>query len=179
MKAWIVATISAALFASGVVRAQSATATSRPPTVGTVVLIDSTGKVAARPLNETLMLVTVRNGVVAPASIRPIYGPGGHTASALATWQAGGSVLFTSSDCTTGAHVYASPHPGVRAAAQVQTLAGTLLYVGADGAAATVTIASVLYETGCAPLIVRQSGLFPVIATVNLSIAYPPPLSFQ
>ena len=88
-------------------------------------------------------------------------------------------MLFTSSDCTTGAHVYASPHPGVRAAAQVQTPAGTLLYVGADGAAAAVAIESVLYETGCAPLTVRQSGLFPVIATVNLSTAYPPPLSFQ
>ena len=67
----------------------------------------------------------------------------------------------------------------MRAAAQVQTPAGTLLYVGADGAAATVAIESVLYETGCAPLAVRQSGLFPVIATVNLSTAYPPPLSFQ
>jgi hypothetical protein len=179
MKAWIVATILAALFASGVVRAQSATATVRPPTAGTVVLMDSTGKVAARPLNETLMLVTVGNGVVAPASIRPIYGPGGHVASALATWQAGGSVLFMSPDCTTGAHVYASPHPGVRAAAQVQTPAGTLLYVGADGAAAAIAIESILYETGCASVTVQQSGLFPVIATVNLSTAYPPPLSFQ
>ena len=179
MNARIVTGILAALFASEAVRAQSATATAPPPPADPVVLVDSTGKIAARPLNETLMLVTVRNGVVAPASIRPIYGPGGHAASALATWQAGGSVLFTSSNCTTGAHVYASSHPGVRAAAQVQTPAGTLLYVGADGTAATVAIESVLYETGCAPLTVRQSGLFPVIATINLSTAYPPPLSFQ
>ena len=179
MNAWIVTAILAALFASEAVRAQSATATAPRPPAGTVVLMDSTGKIAARPLNETLMLVTVRNGVVAPASIRPIYALGGHAASALATWQAGGSVLFTSSNCTTGAHVYASSHPGVRAAAQVQTPAGTLLYVGADGTAATVAIESVLYETGCAPLTVRQSGLFPVIATINLSTAYPPPLSFQ
>jgi len=179
MKAWIVTTILAAFFASGVVRAQSTTATSRPPTVaGTVVLMDSTGKVAARPLNETLMLVTV-NGVVAPASIRSIHDAEGHAASAFATWNAGGSVLFTSSDCTSGAHVYASQHPGVRAAAQVRTPAGIMLYAGADGAAATVTIKSVLYETGCASLTVRQGGLFPVQATVNLSAEYPPPLSFQ
>jgi hypothetical protein len=169
MKTWIVAAgLALALTANGVAGAQ-----------GAIVLLDSTGKVAARPLNETLVLVTVANGMAAPASIRPIYGPDGRPASAWATWQSGGSVLFTSSDCTTGAHVYGSQYAGVRATAQVQTPAGIVLYIGADGAAMAAAIRSVLYETGCAPLTIRQNGLFPVVASVNLSRAYPPPLSFQ
>jgi hypothetical protein len=142
------------------------------------VLVDSTGKVVARPLNETIVLVTI-SGVAAPALIRPIYDPDGRTASALATWQAGGSVLFTSSDCTAGAHVYSSPYAGVRATTQVQTPAGIMLYVGAVGTATTVAIHSILYDTGCAPVTVRQNGLLPVLTTVNLNTAYPPPLSFQ
>jgi hypothetical protein len=144
-----------------------------------VVLVDSTGKLAGRPLNETIVLVTVASGVVAPALIRPIYDPDGHTASGLATWQAGGSVLFTSSDCTAGAHVYGSPHAGVRATTQVETPTGIVLYAGAVGTASTVAIQSILYDTRCAPVKVRQNGLFPVLAIVNLSAAYPPPLSFQ
>ncbi|HEY4137103.1 MAG TPA: hypothetical protein VGN65_01515, partial [Casimicrobiaceae bacterium] len=43
-------------------------------------LLDSTGKVAARPLNDTMMLVAVTPGVVAPALIRPIYDADGHAA---------------------------------------------------------------------------------------------------
>jgi hypothetical protein len=125
------------------------------------------------------MLVTVSGGVVAPAIIRPIYDPDGRTASGLATWQAGGSVLFTSSDCTVGAHVYSSPHAGVRATTQVQTPGGIVLYVGAIGAATSVAIRSILYDTGCASVTVQQNGLVPVLATVNLSTAYPPPLSLQ
>jgi len=100
-------------------------------------------------------------------------------ASGLAAWQTGGSVLFTSSDCTTGAHVHGSPHAGVRATAQVQTASGIVLHVGAVGTATTLPIRSILYDTGCAPVTVRQSGLFPVVTTVNLTTAYPPPLSFQ
>ncbi len=142
-------------------------------------LVDSTGKVVARPLNETIVLVTVGNGVAAPALILPIYGPDGRIASGLATWQSGGSVLFTSSDCTTGAHVYSLPHAGVRAAAQVQTPAGIVLHVGAIGPATTAAIRSILYDTGCAPVTVQQNGLFPVVTTVNLNTAYPPPLSFR
>ena len=174
MRAWVVAaSVAAAITATGVARSQIAVV-SYP-----VVLLDSAGKVAARPLNETLVLVTAGNGIAAPASIRPIYGPDGRPASAWATWQSGGSVLFTSADCTSGAHIYGSQYAGVRAAAQVQTPGGIVLYVGAEGAANTVAVRSVLYETGCAPLTVEQNGLFPVLETVNLSAAYPPPLSFQ
>jgi pyruvate/2-oxoacid:ferredoxin oxidoreductase alpha subunit len=36
-------------------------------------------------------------------------------------------VLFTSSDCTAGAHVYGSSYAGVRATTQVQTPAGIML----------------------------------------------------
>jgi hypothetical protein len=54
-----------------------------------------------------------------------------------------------------------------------------MLYVGAVGAATTVAIRSILYDTGCAPVTVQQNGLLPVLATVNLSTAYPPPLSLQ
>jgi hypothetical protein len=67
----------------------------------------------------------------------------------------------------------------VRATTQVQTPDGIMLYVGAVGAATTVTIRSILYDTGCAPVKVQQNGLLPVLATVNLSTAYPPPLSLQ
>jgi hypothetical protein len=116
---------------------------------------------------------------VAPASIRPIYDADGHAASALATWQTGGSVLFTSSDCTTGAHVHGSPHAGVRATAQVQTKSGIVLHVGAVGTATTLPIRSILYDTGCAAVTVREGGLFPVVVTFNLSAVHPPPLSFQ
>jgi hypothetical protein len=142
-------------------------------------LVDSTGKVAARALNESIMLMSLGNAVVAPATIRPIHDSDGHAASGLATWQSGGSVLFTSPDCSTGAHVHASPHAGVRATAQVQTPAGVVLYVGAVGTATAVAVRSILYETGCAQLSVRQSGVLPVVLAVNLTSAYPPPLSFQ
>lgn len=173
MKPWMVA--ASAVVAITVTVASAQGVGSSPP----VVLLDATGKLAGRPLNESLMLITVSNGIVAPAAIRPIYDPDGRPASAWATWQAGGSVLFTSPDCTAGAHVYGSQYAGVRATAQVRTPAGIVLYVGADGAAATVAIHSVLYETGCSSLSIRPNGLFPVVASVNLSTAYPPPLSFQ
>ena len=175
MRAWVIATtLAVALTANGFAGAQESSASPKP-----VVLVDSSGNVAGRPLDETIMLVTVDSGVVAPALIRPIYDPDGHTASGLATWQAGGSVLFTSSDCTAGAHVYGSAHAGVRATTQVETPTGIILYAGAVGTANTVAIQSILYDTGCAPVKVRQNGLFPVLAIVNLSTAYPPPLSFQ
>ncbi len=177
MRAWLIATsVTVALATNGLAGAQG---TASSPSPKTVVLVDSSGNVAGRPLDETIMLVTVDSGVVAPALIRPIYDPDGHTASGLATWQAGGSVLFTSSDCTAGAHVYGSAHAGVRATTQVETPTGIILYAGAVGTANTVAIQSILYDTGCAPVKVRQNGLFPVLAIVNLSTAYPPPLSFQ
>jgi len=43
----------------------------------------------------------------------------------------------------------------------------------------SVIAASILYDTGCAPVKVQQNGLFPVLAIVNLNAAYPPPLAFQ
>ena len=55
--------------------------------------MDSAGKGAARPLNDTIMLISVSSGVAAPASIHPIYDADGRTASGLATWQSGGSVF--------------------------------------------------------------------------------------
>jgi hypothetical protein len=144
-----------------------------------VALVDATGKAAARPLGDAIVLVSVSSGVAAPASIRPLYDTDGRAASGLATWQSGGTVLFTSPDCTVGAHVYSPIHAGVRAAAQVQTPAGIVLFVGAIGAASTVALRSILYDSGCSPVAVRQNGLLPVVTTVNLSTAYPPPLSFQ
>jgi len=149
------------------------------PSSDVVVLLDSTGKVAARALTDTVVLITVERDVRAPASIRPIYGADGRMASGLASWQSGGSVLFTSPDCTAGAHVYSGTYAGARAATQVQTRDGIVLYVGAVGISTTVDVQSILYDTGCSPISVRQNGLFPVLATLNLSAAYPPPLSFR
>ena len=172
----VVASIAAALIANADASA-AATGAFLPP--DRVVLVDSTGKLVARSLNETLVLVTAGIGVVAPASIRPIYDADGRVTSGLATWQAGGSVLFTSSDCTAGAHVHSSTHAGVRATTQVQTPAGIMLHVGTVGPAGTVAIRSILYDTGCAPVTVQANGLLPVVTILNLSTAYPPPLAFQ
>ncbi len=180
MSAWIFAACVAVAFtASGFASAQSTDATGLSPSLNPIVLVDATGKAVAKPLNETLVLVTIGTEVVAAASIRPIYGPDGREASGLATWQAGGVVLFTSPDCTAGAHVYSSSRAGVRATTQIQTPAGISLYVGAVGQATTVSVQSILYDTGCTPVVVRQNGLHPVEATINLDVAYPPPLSFQ
>jgi hypothetical protein len=180
MTAWIIAaSVAVGIATRGAACAQSVTGGGSSSPSNAIVLVDSTGKIAARPLNDTLMLITVSSGVAAPASIRPIHDADGRTASGLATWQSGGSVLFTSFDCTTGAHVYSSTHAGVRAATQVQTPAGIMLYSGAIGTATTVAVRSILYDTGCSPVTVEQNGLLPVLATVNLSTAYPPPLSFQ
>ena len=167
--------------------ARSATAYSQPGVGGDVtasrtpvVLVDSRGKFAGRPLNDNIMLVAVNGGdVEAPAFIRPIYDDTGREASGMATWQAGGSVLFTSPDCTTGGYVHSSSRAGVRAAAQVETPAGVVLYVGAVGTSATAVIHSILYGNGCAPVTVQQGGLVTVEATVNLTLAFPPPLSFR
>ncbi len=113
MRMWIVATgIAAAAVAAQPVRAQVAVATPSTTPGNPIALVDSNGNVAARPLNETLMLVALGGGVVAPAVIRAVYDADGRAASALATWHSGGSVLFTSADCTTGAHVYSSASSG-------------------------------------------------------------------
>ena len=172
----VVASIAAALVANADVSAAAAGTSSSP---NPVVLVDSTGNAVGGPLGETLALVTVGSGVVAPAAIRPIYDVDGRVTSGLATWQAGGSVLFTSSDCTAGAHVHSLTHAGVRATTQVQTPAGIMLYVGSVGVASTVAIHSILYDTGCAPVTVHANGLLPVVTIRNLSTAYPPPLAFQ
>ena len=145
-----------------------------------VVLMDSTGKVAARPLNDNIMLVAANGGdIEAPALIRPIYDDAGREVSGVATWQAGGSVLFTSPDCTTGAYVHSSSRAGVRAAAQVETPVGVVLYVGAVGTSTAAVIHSILYGNGCAPVTVQQGGLVAVEATVNLTLTFPPPLSLR
>lgn len=180
MTAWLfAASVAVALTANGVARAQGTGATGLSASSNPIVLVDSTGKVVARPLNETVVLVTIGSVVAAPALIHPIYEPDGRIASGIATWKAGGSVLFTSSDCAAGAYVYGSSYAGVRASTQVQTPAGIMLYVGAAETASTVTIHSILYDTGCVPVTVRQNGLISVLASVNLSAAYPPPLAFQ
>jgi len=152
---------------AGDLRAQSAT------------LVDATGKVAARPFNDTMMLVAVSPGVVAPAHIRPVYDAEGRAASGLATWASGGSVLFTSPDCTSGAHIFSTTHAGVRATSELETAEGVILYVGAIGNTRTASIRSILYGSGCSAVSLQQGGLLPVDATVNLTAAYPPPLSLQ
>jgi hypothetical protein len=160
-------------------RAQSIPGAASSPPAQPVALIDSSGNAAARLFTETIVLVTLGGGVVAPAYIRPIYGTDGRVASGIATWHSGGSVLFTSADCTTGAHVHSSSHAGVRASAQVQMATGIVLFVGAIGPSVTEAIQSILYDNGCASVTVRQNGLVPVVANVNLTTTYPPPLSFQ
>src|SRR5262249_47254239 len=125
MTTWrVAAAIVIALASNGGLLAQGITGAPASAAAKPIGLIDSSGNAAARALNETIMLVTLTGGVVVPAYIRPIYGPDGRAASGLATWHSGGSVLFTSADCTTGAHVYSSSIAGARASAQVETPAG-------------------------------------------------------
>jgi len=169
----IAAGSSAELAAQSTMSALSS-APSRP-----IVLVDASGSIAARPLNETIMLVTIGGSVIAPALIRPILDADGRAASGLATWQSGGSVLFTSADCSTGAHVYSSAPAGVRAATQVLTARGIVLFAGAIGPTVTEAIQSILYDNGCVSVAVRQNGLVPVVTSVNLTTTYRPPLSFQ
>ena len=116
MTVWVIAaSVAVGIAAHGAACAQNAAGAGSSPPPNSIVLVASTGKVAARPLNDTVMLITISSGVAAPALIRPIYDGDGRTASGLATWQSGGSVLFTSSDCTTGAYVYSSTPAGTRA----------------------------------------------------------------
>jgi hypothetical protein len=179
MTAFLAALASAiAVFAGSIASAQAPAQRPQSPPPGPVVLVDSTGRIAARPLDDSLMLVAAGD-ISAPAAIRPVYGADGRAASGKATWQSGGSVLFTSSDCTAGAHVFTSGHAGLRATSQVQTPDGIVLFVGAAGATTTAVIRSILYASGCSPVTVEQNGLVPVEATVNLTVAYPPPLSLQ
>jgi len=168
----VVATI-ADVSAQGAAGAPSA-ASSRP-----IALIDASGNAAGKPFNETMVLVTLGDAVVAPAVIRPILDADGRAASGLATWHSGGSVLYTSPDCSTGALVHTSPHAGIRAASQVQTARGIVLFAGAIGPSITESVQSILYDTGCASVKVRQNGLVPVVMSINLTTTYPPPLSFQ
>jgi|SRR5215470_6639914 len=177
MKACIVGAIVAALAASEPICAENTLVSGSPLPAHAIALVDSTGKVAAKPLSETIMLVALSDGGTAPALIRPIYGPDGRATSGLATWQSGGSVLFTAVGCAGDAFVYSSSYAGVRGSAQVQTAAGIVLYVGAVGMTTTAAVQSILYDTGCAQVSVRQNGVVPVVTTVNLSSTYPPPLS--
>ena len=179
MKLLIIAAVIAVTAGGGPVCAQSASVSGTSTPSAPIVLLDSTGKVAARALNDTMMLVTVHAAVVAPAFIHPIYDADGRAASGLATWASGGSVLFTSPDCSSGAHVFGSNHPGLRATSQVATPGGTILYVGAIAATRTASIQSILYGNGCSAVLVQQNGLIPVDLTTNLTTMYPPPLSFQ
>src|SRR2546421_2550958 len=175
----VAVTIAVTIGESGSVCAQPASSNGKSMAPAPIVLLDSTGKIAARALNDTMMLVTVQAGVVAPAFTHPIYDADGRAASGLATWASDGSVLFTSTDCTSGAHVFSSTHAGVRATSQVATPGGTILFVGAIGTTTTILVRSILYGNGCSPVTVQQNGLIPVVTTVNLTTGYPPPLSFQ
>jgi hypothetical protein len=145
-----------------------------------VALVDSTGTIAGRPFADGVVLVTEpASHIVAPASIRALAADDGRAVSGLATWQTGGGVLYTSADCSIGAHVYTGNGAGLRAAAQVQTARGVVLFVGALGAPRTVSVRSILYDNGCSAVTVRQNGLVPVDVAVNLTTAFPPPLSFR
>ena len=65
------------------------------------------------------------------------------------------------------------------AATQVETPRGIVLYAGAVATPVTVTINSILYDSGCSAVTVRQNGLVAVDATLNLTATYPPPLSVR
>jgi hypothetical protein len=175
----IVAAVIAVTVGGGPACAQSASISGTSTPSAPIVLLDSTGKVAAKAFNDTMMLVAVHPAVVAPAFIHPIYDADGRAASGLATWASDGSVLFTSADCSSGAHVFTSNHAGLRATSQVATPGGTILYVGAIATTRSASIQSILYGNGCSAVIVQQNGLIPVDLTINLTRMYPPPLSFQ
>src|SRR5438045_2442157 len=99
VKLLIVAAVIAVTLGGGPACAQSASISGTSTPSAPIVLLDSTGKAAARALTDTMMLVTIHPAVVAPAFIHPIYDADGRAASGLATWASDGSVLFTSPDC--------------------------------------------------------------------------------
>lgn len=173
-------TIVAGLAALAVPSACAQSAGAAPSSRDAIVLRDATGNVAGRALDGTLVLVTDPGaGVVAPAFVRPIYDADSRTASGLATWASGGSVLFTSADCTTGAHIPTLTNAGLRATSQVETPQGVVLYIGTTGIPVTIDARSILYATGCTAVSVRQNGVVAVDASVNLTTTFPPPLAFQ
>lgn len=172
----LVSLLGTAVAVAGLASAQERGSAASPP----VALWDSSGTIAGKAFTDMLVIVTdPASGVAAPASIAPVYGADQRTASGLATWQSGGSVLFTSPDCTSGPHVFSTPHAGLRATAQVRTRDGIVLHIGAVGSTRTVGVRSILYDTGCAGVIVEQNGLVPVDASINLTARHPPPLSFR
>ena len=122
--------LAAALLSFGAMAPAGADGTAGPVSTA-ITVIDTTGSTAARWLSDTSVLVNLTPDIVAPALVRPILGADGRAASGLATWQAGGSVLFTSGDCSTGAYIYSHSGPGLRAATQVETPRGIVLYAGA------------------------------------------------
>jgi hypothetical protein len=126
-----------------------------------------------------VLVFEMSSGIVAPALIGPGYGDDGRAASGWARGHSGGSVLYTSPDCTSGAHVFSTGHAGLRAAAQVRTPGGIVLNVGAVGTTTTVSVRSILYETGCAAVAVEQNGLLSVVLSIDLTTTYPPPLPYR
>jgi hypothetical protein len=159
--------------AQGAAGAPSA-ASSRP-----IALIDASGNAAGKPFNETMVLVTLGDAVVAPAVIRPDPRCGRARSIGPRDLALRRKRSLYLADCSTGALVHTSPHAGIRAASQVQTARGIVLFAGAIGPSITESVQSILYDTGCASVKVRQNGLVPVVMTVNLTTTYPPPLSFQ
>ena len=64
MTVWVIAaSVAVGIAVHGAACAQNAAALGSSPS-NSVVLVDSMGKVAARPLNDTIMLITLGSGVV-------------------------------------------------------------------------------------------------------------------
>ena len=72
MEAWIIAAcVVVVLAATGVASAQSTGVTRMSPSLGPVFLVDSTGKVAAKPLNESIMARYLADqGAISPYALR-------------------------------------------------------------------------------------------------------------
>jgi len=69
------------VMAAGAFLAAAVSAAAQTASTPSIALVDSRGRLAGHPLSETIAFVMVRDGLVAPAAIRPIYDADARTAS--------------------------------------------------------------------------------------------------
>jgi len=166
------------------VAAPTAFAAGKPISTTPVVYVDATGNVAARLFGAGSGLLTLPGGAAVVVAVASVADANGSPVAGAATWAGGDAVLFTSANCTTGAFVYVySLNPGTRASAQVATAGGVVLYIGAAAPGTSNPVFnSFLTSQGCATQSIAAGSVgsvWPVASALNLSVAYPPPLSVQ
>jgi hypothetical protein len=121
--------------------------------------------------NDTIMLIALRSGVVAPALIRPTTTPMAAWRP-VATWNSGEACCSASPDCTTSAHATVCRTRSARGRAGSN--AGGILLHGARQEWRPPWRFIDFYDTG-APGGGSAKRIVSGRDTINLTTAYPPP----